>query len=285
MRFQQALKNLIGNAIKFTDKGSVTVEVDASHGEEVPGAGLAVSVTDSGIGIPPEEQPAVFDPYKQAHQTSSRRFGGTGLGLSIARNLIQGLGGDLRLRSTVGVGSTFTIYLPVGDVSGVSTETTSAAPQNTASKSASPSASAPAPTVVQKSTHQAHEDDALLAGKRILLVDDDMRSIYSVTGILEHLQMIVTPAINGQEALDALDRNQKFDLVLMDIAMRGMDGFEATQAIRGQERFRSLPVIALTAHAMKGDRERCLEAGASDYFAKPIVIDDFVAMLRKWLLL
>jgi CheY-like chemotaxis protein len=128
-----------------------------------------------------------------------------------------------------------------------------------------------------------HHSDALLAGKHVLLVDDDVRNIFAMTSVLERHKMEVMPAENGREALEALDRASRVDIVLMDIMLPEMDGYETMRHIRQDERFKDLPIIALTAKAMKGDREKCLEAGASDYIAKPVDTEQLLSLLRVWL--
>jgi CheY-like chemotaxis protein len=127
------------------------------------------------------------------------------------------------------------------------------------------------------------EDEALLASKTVLVVDDDIRNIFSLTAALERRQMKVLNAESGQQAIDTLSKREDVDIVLMDIMMPKMDGYETMRAIRGVERLRDLPILALTAKAMKGDREKCIEAGATDYIAKPVDIAQLLAMLRLWL--
>jgi CheY-like chemotaxis protein len=128
-----------------------------------------------------------------------------------------------------------------------------------------------------------HRSDALLAGKKVLLVDDDVRNIFAMTSVLERHRMEVFPAESGKDALAMLDQNPDVDVVLMDIMLPEMDGYETTRAIRKEARFKDLPVIALTAKAMKGDREKCIEAGASDYIAKPVDTEQLLSLLRVWL--
>jgi CheY-like chemotaxis protein len=138
------------------------------------------------------------------------------------------------------------------------------------------------PEAKQRMLRMAHDKEMLLEGKKVLLVDDDIRNVYSLTSVLEGLGMVVIPAMDGKEALDKLEEAE-VDLVLMDIMMPVMDGYEATKAIRAQERFKTLPVIALTAKAMKGDRERCIAAGATDYLAKPVDVNQLITLLRIWI--
>ena len=128
-----------------------------------------------------------------------------------------------------------------------------------------------------------HDSDALLSGRKVLVVDDDVRNIFALSSVLERHGMHVTTAGTGREAITQVENDDEIDLVLMDIMMPGMDGYETTRAIREKHEFRSLPIVALTAKAMKGDREKCLEAGASDYLAKPVNTDQLLGVLRQWL--
>ena len=135
----------------------------------------------------------------------------------------------------------------------------------------------------QQLLRTVHSDKAVLAGRKVLLVDDDIRNVFAMTSVLERYEMEVFPAENGREALEELDKRPDVDVVLMDIMLPEMDGFEVTQTIRRQERFRGLPILALTAKAMKGDREKCLEAGCSDYISKPVDTEQLLSVLRLWL--
>jgi hypothetical protein len=139
------------------------------------------------------------------------------------------------------------------------------------------------PEPKRRMIEQGQKNESVLAGRKVLVVDDDVRNIFAITSALEAVQMEVIYAESGTEALDVLDRRPDIEVVLMDVMMPGMDGFEATRRIRAMDRFRKLPIISVTAKAMKGDREKCLEAGASDYITKPVDMDQLKSLLRVWL--
>jgi len=242
VRIKQILTNLLGNAVKFTERGSVKVEVALDRRVDA-GAVLHFRVVDTGIGIPPDKQAAIFEPFRQGDGSMTRRFGGTGLGLSIASTLGQLMGGRIRVESEPGAGSTFHFSLPVGISRGEVT-----VPQAAASASS-----------------QAART------WRVLVAEDNVVNQRVAAGLLARRGHDVTVVSNGRDALDALRRGA-FDLVLMDVQMPDMDGFEATAAIRQWERESGshIRIVAMTAHAMVGDRERCLAAGMDGYLAKPI---------------
>ncbi len=450
-RLEQIIKNLISNAVKFTPKGgsvSLTLSVvnqrtgHLANTSSVAYPLLAISVTDTGIGISPEKQQIIFEAFQQVDGSISRKFGGTGLGLSISKELVRRLGGELSLQSEVGAGSTFSIYLPMGeppladqapvDTSLSGTITSSAgSPQTPAAaddrftleptdnviliieddaafagilqefardkkfktivalrgdeglqyarqykpsaiildmglpvmngwdllkmlqsddtlshipvyiisatdepatagddilsyttkpvekkelenllstiksylsngratalapannlltsrmdsvpvRTPLPQAGPPAPAAVTPPAL----DQAVFQGRKVLLVDDDMRNVFALSTLLDANQMMVITAGDGREALTQLDKHPDTAIVLMDIMMPEMDGYEATRHIRANPRFSSLPVIALTAKAMTGDREKCLEAGASDYITKPVDSTQLFALMQVWL--
>jgi signal transduction histidine kinase len=269
MRVRQILLNLVGNAVKFTAAGGVTLELDATIDDDGD-ACLALHVVDTGIGVAPERQAALFEPFVQADASTSRRFGGTGLGLSISRHLSRCLGGDVVMQSEPGHGSTFTLILPAGVRASEATFTSPEAARALAAALQPAAAAAAAPR---------------LQG-RVLLVEDsaDNRRLLSV--ILRRAGASVELAGNGVEALAAVDAataaGAPFDLVLMDMQMPVMDGYTATRELR--QRGWPGPVIALTAHSMEGDRERCLAEGCDGYETKPVRAERLVATCARFLL-
>ncbi|MBI5434437.1 MAG: response regulator [Planctomycetes bacterium] len=280
LRLRQILINLVGNAIKFTDKGGVTLRVRVD--KNAADASLAFAVEDTGIGMNAEQLARVFRPFAQADETMARRFGGTGLGLTISTHLAECIGGKLVAASEPGRGSVFTLTLPLGPVAQLeftsneialdavagplptspSSRTSAASPLAAASSSDA----APAPASVARDTERP------LAGARILLAEDGRDNQRLIALHLRRAGAEVTVVDDGRRAVDAVlgeepDR-AKFDLVLMDMQMPELDGYDATRRLR--EAGCALPVIALTAHTMAGDRERCLRSGCDDFLSKPI---------------
>ncbi len=255
LRLRQILINLVNNAVKFTEQGGIRLQV--SNAAEC--AGLCFSVSDSGIGIPPDKQAALFQPFSQVDDSFTRRYGGTGLGLAISRNLLQLMGGEIRLDSEPGRGTCFTFTLP-------------AAPGSTAASRA-PAAAPPPP-----STAPAQPPAA------ILLVDDNRINRKVVRTLLEKHGYTVNEAEDGEQALTSLAAGH-FSLVLMDCQMPVMDGYDATRALRQREAeagLPRLPVIALTAAAFENDREQCAAAGMDDFLSKPVVSEQLLAAIRRW---
>ena len=257
MRLQQVLINLGGNAIKFTHQGEVVVRVRMVERTAVDTL-LEFSVKDTGIGIAPENQAFIFNGFSQAEASTTRRFGGTGLGLAISRRLVELMGGELMLDSTLGKGSRFYFQLrfAVAD-----------AP-----------AEAPLPSTAANAGRPQR-----LAGLRLLVVEDNMINQLVAKTFLMKEGALVTMADNGQLGVTAVAAAPSgFDVVLMDVQMPVMDGFAATRAIRQELGLTTLPVIAMTANAMASDREECLAAGMNDHVGKPFNLDDLVATLRKY---
>ncbi|MEM9348066.1 MAG: PAS domain-containing protein [Planctomycetota bacterium] len=246
-RLRQVVLNLVGNAVKFTQQGHVTLEVEYIPNEN-GSATLRCVITDTGIGISPEQQQQLFTPFSQADQSTTRKFGGTGLGLTISHNLCQMMGGDLTCTSAPGGGSTFTATFQVQPV------------QDTDSKQ----------TKGRQPTHSTAADT--LVGKRVLIVEDGPDNQRLLQHYTSKAGATVEVAENGKigrdAALAALKTGMPFDVILMDMQMPVLDGYNATAQLRdfGYD----LPIIALTAHASADDRDKCLQAGCTDYMSKPV---------------
>jgi HAMP domain-containing protein/signal transduction histidine kinase/ActR/RegA family two-component response regulator len=264
-RLEQILKNLLSNAFKFTARGGVVMSIRPGRndrGDEV----VCFAVKDTGIGIPAEKQKIIFEAIQQADGTTSRKYGGTGLGLTISREIARLLGGTIEVVSAPNEGSTFTLNIPN--------------------------------TYVGPEALRAHEAgdardielqipplpaDADFTGRKVLIVDDDARNIFAINSVLAARSMEVLHAENGKQALALLQKHPDVDLVLMDTMMPEMDGLEATRAIRDMIPFRTLPIISLTAKAMKGDREKAIQAGATDYVTKPVDPEQLLAVIHNWM--
>ena len=317
-RLQQVLNNLLSNAFKFTERGKIEFRATLaakgwSSDHELlneAGAVIALSVTDTGIGIALEQQQAIFEPFAQGDGTTSRKFGGTGLGLSICRELTRLLGGEVKVVSAPSQGSTFTVYLPATTAiragrrpsstpsNGSSAPSKAGAPAQTRSTwrrgVRTPTKAARPPQLVRQGARAAlapvqsepqsvDEAETSLAGKKVLVVDDDIRNIFALTAMLERHQMEVASVDSGREAIETLRRTRDIDIALVDVMMPEIDGYATMAWMRELDSFKDRPIIALTAKAMKGDREKCIEAGASDYIAKPVDGPQLLRMLRAWL--
>jgi len=261
-RLRQVLVNLIGNAVKFTDVGEVKVRLQ-HRGRNVGkgSASVRVSVCDTGIGIPPNQQAAVLAPFTQADASMTRRFGGTGLGLSISRQLVELMGGSLRLESESGVGTTFffDLELPITEV----------------------------PELIKRDGDREDDlgpaADIELTPLRVLVAEDGITNQHVIAGLLRSLGHECSIASDGRETLVKW-KNERFDLILMDMHMPVMDGLEATEAIRQQEigTEHRIPIIALTAAAMAEDAKACRSAGMDDYLTKPIHRRRLQQILNKY---
>ncbi|MGZ3720815.1 MAG: HAMP domain-containing protein, partial [Bdellovibrionota bacterium] len=276
-RLNQILKNLLSNAFKFTEHGSVELSIyrpDAKESNTIAALNptqemVAFAVRDTGIGIPAEKQSLIFEAFQQADGTTSRKYGGTGLGLTISREIARLLGGWIEVKSAPGQGSTFILYLPVKYAGPEAARTDQASEANIATEN---NAAIP-----------ALPEGVDFTGKKVLLMDDDIRNIFAINSILESRGMRVIHAENGKAGIKLLEENPDVDLVLMDTMMPEMDGLAATVEIRKNPKFKRLPIISLTAKAMKGDREKALEAGASDYVTKPVDPEKLLSVMHIWL--
>ena len=282
-RLRQVLVNLIGNAIKFTETGRVMVRVQ-TIGEQQDRIRLRFTVEDSGIGIPAEAQARIFEQFSQADESMSRRYGGTGLGLTIVRQLVEMMGGDLGVTSTEGAGSTFWFTVRLRRLP---SQQASPRPRPPGLAAVFGPDGAPAHQGQPRPPHPTASDKA----PRILLVEDNPVNQEVGMAMLEGLGCLATLSGNGEEALAELARGS-FDLVLMDCQMPGMDGYQATRQIRADEAREAslggreptrLPIIALTAHAMMGNRDACLKAGMDDYLTKPFTQAGLRLLLSRWL--
>ena len=262
-RLRQILINLVGNAIKFTDQGSVTVK--AVPEERDGHSWMRVDVTDTGIGISPENLELVFEQFKQADSSVSRKYGGTGLGLPISRNLARLMQGDIVVTSTPGQGSTFSLLIPVKAGHGGVTE-----------------------HVADANTMRKINDRikaALMGKNKVLMVEDYEGNIVVLSYILEEIGCEFDVARNGRIGVEQWESNH-YDIILMDVQMPEMDGFAATQRIRELESERNLPrtpIIGMTAHALVGDKDKCITAGMDAYLPKPIVENDLKTTILSFL--
>ncbi|MET9293580.1 HAMP domain-containing protein [Streptomyces sp. NPDC003077] len=364
-RLLQVLRNLLANAVKFTDSGAVELVIRPA-GDDVPAAirehllehgslrdpdadMIAFSVTDTGIGIAASKMRVIFEAFKQADGTTSRKYGGTGLGLSISREIARLLGGEIHAASEPGRGSTFTLYLPhnpgglppqgypqlvAGGLAmdaeardaelgqqpaeGEPSRDEGRAHAGVASlgrrrrRSVSPPARRPeltqrpgpvsavphppaaseepwmgngqeAPSSGASGSSRSGGFDGGFRGEKVLIVDDDIRNVFALTSVLEQHGLSVLYAENGREGIEVLEQHDDVVLVLMDIMMPEMDGYATTAAIRRMPQFAGLPIIALTAKAMKGDREKSIESGASDYVTKPVDTDHLLTVMEQWM--
>lgn len=259
-RLRQIIFNLIGNAVKFTDTGEVTVTAQIRDPKGKPQ--IEIKVKDDGIGIAQDKLGAIFDPFTQADSQITKRFGGTGLGLAISRKFARALGGDITVTSELNSGSCFTIIVPTGDLDTIAFLD---------------------PEEIMAVQQQA--DDTMVARweipeARVLVVDDGVENRELVKFLLEDAGLTVEEAENGQIGMDMANANS-YQLILMDVQMPVMDGLTATQNLRQQGV--DTPIIALTANAMKGFEQTCLDVGYSGYLPKPIDVDQFMAYVAKYL--
>lgn len=277
-RLRQILNNLLSNAVKFTFHGTIELKVWLSAGdkgdaggEETPDGNrgmITFAIRDSGIGIPADKQDTLFRPFTQAETSTTRRFGGTGLGLSISKNLVQLMGGEISFKSVEGEGTTFTFHIPY--------------------QPGTPRSGLLEPDDNEGDGSSSGSDSPGGNGeprKFVLVVDDNRTNIKLTMKMLEKVGVNVSGSENGAEAVSLLQSfPTRYGLVLMDCQMPVMDGYEATHYIRNlPEPLQSIPIIAMTANALKGEKERCLELGMNDYVSKPVDMGALLKKVRKWL--
>ncbi|WP_327748328.1 HAMP domain-containing protein [Streptomyces europaeiscabiei] len=347
-RLLQVLRNLLSNAVKFTDSGAVELVIRPAGAdapvaikEQLLEAGslrdadapmIAFSVTDTGIGIAASKMRVIFEAFKQADGTTSRKYGGTGLGLSISREIARLLGGEIYAQSEPGRGSTFTLYLPLhpselppqgyahGAPAALEAGELLASEHELAERTETPaevksyretqngaaalfrrrrrSVPTGSPSDLYQGNGQTQEHWAQHAAQeaaaqprrtirfdseKVLIVDDDIRNVFALTSVLEQHGLSVLYAENGREGIEVLEQHDDVTVVLMDIMMPEMDGYATTTAIRRMPQFAGLPIIALTAKAMKGDREKAIDSGASDYVTKPVDPDHLLSVMEQWM--
>jgi signal transduction histidine kinase/CheY-like chemotaxis protein len=281
-RLRQVLTNLVGNAVKFTPAGVVRVSV-ASSGEADADGWLRFEVTDTGIGIPPEAHARLFEPFTQVDSSTTRNYGGTGLGLAICKRLVSLMGGDIDVDSQPGRGSTFWFSLPCrlpapGDHAATAPPLPPPGQARLSELVFEPEASdVPVPTP---------NGGPASPSRRVLLVEDSWINQQVALGMLEQLGYRADVVDSGRAALRVLASGAHYAAVLMDCQMPGLDGYQTAAEIRRLESAMSrpthVPIVAFTASAMAGDRERCLAAGMSDYLAKPVGLADLRRVLARW---
>ena len=264
LRLRQILANLLSNAVKFTTDGSILLRANSTAGPEPSWNTFEIEVADTGMGIPADKLQTIFEKFTQADSSINRKYGGTGLGLTITRVLVAMHGGDISVESEVGHGSQFTVRIPYESAPTVKT--------------------GPHAVLAPPQSVEPVDGDANPAS--ILVVEDNLVNQKMVSSILTKRGYDVQITSNGQEALQALEL-KVFHLVLMDVQMPVLDGLEATRLIRKDTRWANLPIIAMTAHAMNGDKEGCLAAGMNAYISKPVhsahllsIVEEF-ACLKK----
>jgi len=297
-RLQQVLRNLLANAVKFTDAGYVSLDISVVPSGTLHGVPaldsartvIAFTVGDTGIGIPHDKLEMIFEAFQQADGTTSRKYGGTGLGLSISKELARMLGGKIEVTSEPGEGSVFTLLLPdeLPPVTAAAARMTPRPPI--------PALALPEPTL-EPPRPAASPNPILrtgpggpagvkptpeLNGVTVLIVDDDVRNVFALTSALELHGLTVLYADNGTEGIRLLTEHPEVDVVLMDAMMPDLDGNETTRRMRQLPQGHDLPIVFLTAKAMPGDRESSLAAGATDYVTKPVDLDELLALMASW---
>lgn len=256
-RLRQILVNLLSNAIKFTNQGNVTMSVQCADGKDSR-IKTKFTVTDTGVGIPVEKLDLIFERFEQLDHSSTRQQGGTGLGLAITKKLVEAMGGKISVKSEVNKGSAFTIDLEFDKVSNAAAQ--------------------------QEVMTPVHDIESVsLSNLSILVAEDNKMNQLLVKSILDRYDVLTEMVENGDEALAAM-RRQQYDLILMDVQMPKVDGITATRLFR-KEIDTTTPVIAMTAHVLPGEREKCIEAGMNDYLSKPLDEEEVITMIKRYFLL
>jgi two-component system chemotaxis sensor kinase CheA len=271
LRLEQIIRNFISNAIKFTSNGSITINIQIpNENTQFKNKNLsfnnvvAISVEDTGIGIAENQKEIIFEAFKQADSSASRKYGGTGLGLSISLSLSNLLGGEIAVESICGIGSKFTLFLPKAiDL-----------------KSLDENISA---TEDEDSLENIFKLPEHMEGMKALVIDDNSLNIFVLSKLLKNSKLNILTGTNGKEAIEILERENDIAIVFMDLMMPEMSGYEAVIEIRSHEKFKDLPVIAATAKAMRDDKQRCLDIGFNDYITKPINKAMVIEKLKKYL--
>ncbi len=297
LRLEQVLINLVGNAIKFTDQGEVVVR--ASLVTEAPGrVRIEFTVRDTGVGVEPEQGLRLFEAFTQADGSTTRKYGGTGLGLAISKRLVEMMGGKIWMESEPSQGTLFHFTAEFGRQDTCAESRRREPPLDLrgmkvlivddSRASCEIMEEAPCSFGFEAMSVESGEAARRIRGVRVLLVEDSALNRQVAVEFLERAGVVVETAINGRQAVEALGggtspgRISPFDAVLMDVQMPELDGYEASRLLRADPRFSALPIIAMTAHALKGDREKCLEAGMNDYIAKPIDPKLLYTVLDRW---
>ena len=270
-RIQQIVSNLLGNAVKFTSDGTIEIRVCAEERDD--NFDISIMVSDTGIGIEDKKLELIFEAFTQAENSTTRKFGGTGLGLAISRQLTEIMHGTLTVSSELGKGTTFTLKIPLRPV------------KTNSQPSAKPTVSAD-PMALNTPVNRKPKRSTVAKPFNFLIVEDDEINRIVIESYLKHPKIRLSIAKTGLEAVEAC-REEKFDLIFMDVSMPVMGGVEATQIIRDEESAKNknnrTPIICVTAHAMKSDRQKFMKAGMDDYLSKPLRRDDLLKVLAKWL--
>lgn len=256
-RLRQICLNLLANAVKFTDSGTIRLSLTALPGPHPSQQSIRILIEDPGIGISKDKQVLLFNEFTQANQSDSRRHGGTGLGLAISQKLAELMGGYIIFSSEIGVGSSFALYLSL------------------------PTTTTRVSDISQASLEANHK--LVLPSKRILIVEDSITNQMIASRMLAGFNQQYEIACDGREALETL-KERPFDLVLMDLQMPEMDGYEATEAIRNIPELQGMPIIAMTANVMTSDKERCFSVGMNDFLPKPVTLASLEKLLCQWLI-